>query len=341
MKFIHTGDWHIKLYSDNEYDDTGIPRKLNEIYNNISNLCQYAYNNNISQVIISGDINDTKGIVHVRPWVLLQRILSNFSNLDFIFLHGNHDSSSYINKESAINLLDGPKNISTITDTTIINDLTFIPYSKHIIDEINKTKSNKFLISHFGLNEAQLSSGISLKTSITLNDVKKFDRVLLGHYHIPSNIGNVYYCGSLIQLRKDEKNEEKRFLVVDSDTLEIESIPTINYRKYYEFVIDKEYEDNSNKLKELLNEVADLKSQGHYVSIKNQLKILPKISKKLLNDVNIIDDYEEEYQLRGITTAMGDKEQMKKYLEIERIPEDEYNEYLNIGLEVLEKGLIK
>jgi DNA repair exonuclease SbcCD nuclease subunit len=329
MKFIFTADWHIKLYSDKTYVSNGLPLRLHEIFSTINAMCNYAKENGIDTIIVGGDINDLKNVVHVRAFVILKKMLASFPEIQFFFLHGNHDSSSKGDLESAIQLLDGPDNIHTITKKLTVDDILFVPYSSHMIDDIIESEEGCVLIGHLGLSDAQLSSGLSLKTRLSSSDLRRFDLVLLGHYHKPQVIGNVYYVGSPIQLRKDEKDEEKRFLVVNTDNAEIEvkSILTEGYRKYIDLIITDKKEVNKT-----LKAAEQFKKEGHFVSIHNQTETAIKNS---VDGVTIVEEYEEEHQIRGITTAMSVDGQMRKFLEIEGIPEEDRELYMQVGLETL------
>ena len=121
-------------------------------------------------------------------------------------------------------------------------------------------------INSFGLNEGILNSGMSIIADIGIPQlVGKYDCVLLGHYHKPQEIIRediqLYYVGSPIQIDWGEKNEEKRFLVVDSDNGGITSVQTEGYTKYCEFTITPE---NSE---ELVKEAKKLKEEGHFVKL--------------------------------------------------------------------------
>lgn len=334
MKFIFSADLHIKLWSDKVIEDDGLPKRLNEIFSTIEYMCQYAIENGIGTCIFGGDINDLKNIVHVRAFVLLKQLLDKYREIEFIILHGNHDASNYRSSESAIQLLDGPNNIHTITYPSRIENITFIPYSKTIIDDIEEADPNDILISHFGLSDAEFSNGLSLKTNVSKKDLQKFKLVLLGHYHKGQSIDHIHYVGSPIQLKRDEHGEDKRFFVVDSETLELQNIPTEgHYRKYYNFIIDENYEGKPEEVDKLLKEVDQLRNDGHYVVVRNKLRECPVNLKEY--DVVVVDEYEEEYQSRGITSGMTIKEQMKKYLDIMRIPEEQHERYMEIGLKYI------
>ena len=327
MKFAFTADLHLKMWNDKFFDAERTPLKLTEILNSVKQMCDYCMKNKIENVIIGGDVNDLKQIVHYRSFVMLKEILEHYYNLHFFVIHGNHDSAGREDLYSSIQLLDGPSNVSTFVEKTIIEDITFLPWSGNVAEEVYNCEPNKILISHFGINEAQLSSGISVKTNIKLNDLKKFDLVLLGHYHKPQQVGNVYYVGSPIQLNRGEANEEKRFLVVDTETLEVKSIETTGYRKNYNIIIE-----SSDEIEEKLEQAKELQKDG-IVTIKNKVKEL-EVEKIEIEGVRIINDVEGEYQMRGITSEMKITDQLKRYLEIQKVPENEHNEYIDTFLEI-------
>jgi len=329
MKIITVADLHLKLWNDKQIGDDGIPLKLTETLNVFEDICIYAKENGIPEINILGDINDLKNIVHARAFVLFQQILEKYSDIHFIILHGNHDSSTKIEQQSAIQLLDGLSNVTTIIEPTVIDQKTYIPHSGNLVDHIVEAEPNKIMFGHLGLSDATVASGISIRTRISSNDLKKFDLVVLGHYHNHQQVGHVYYTGSLIQLRRDEAGNLKRFLVIDTDTLEIESIPTKGYRKYQELIIERE-ED----IEEVLKQSKEYTEAGDYVRVHNQVKELPKDA---FDGISVVDEVVEDYQIRGITTAMTIVDQMKKYLEVQGIPENQYQHYLDIGTTTLER----
>lgn len=319
-----TGDIHLKLFNDSEYTDEGIPLKLMEVLNSFDSMCSYLRSVGIENVAILGDVNDTKEVAAVRAFSLFGQILEKYPELTFYIIPGNHDITSKKGSETAVDLLKGPANIVTITEVTDIGNITFVPYSDGMIDELKELEPNDILMSHFGAADAQLSNGRSIRTRISSSDLNKWKLVLCGHYHKPQQVNHLYYTGTLIPLTRAEFGEEKRFLIIDTETLEVESIPTEGYRKYYEFVIeDKEVADD------LIKKAEELKEEGNFVTVRNRL---PEVITDNESNLNIVEEYEEEFQVRGITRGMTTENQMLKYLEIMNIPENEYEEYLEIGL---------
>ena len=332
MKYVVTADIHLKNWSDKEFDEDGNPIKLIEILNAFKSICDYAKKNKIKHVIVAGDVNDTKEVASVNAFVQFKKILEDYADLNFYILHGNHDAVTKENNKSAIQLLDGPENVITIleTRTDLLKDIIFVPYSENMVEDISEAEPCKVMIGHLGLSEGQLSSGISLQTPIQLNHLKKFGVVLLGHYHKPQHLKNTYYCGSLIPLRRDEMHDEKRFLVLDTETLDIKSIPITCYRKYVEFIITNE-SDN----KELLQQIQKAKENGDHIIIKKDVKVMPPDFFDL-TDIHVIDTYEEEYQIRGIRSSMEFADQLTKYMEIEEIPESDMERYLHTVVKALD-----
>lgn len=316
-------DFHLKLYTDNTYTDDGLPLKLDEIFNVFTDVCDYSVANNIENVALLGDINDTKQVASVDAFAIFKQILERYKILKFYIIPGNHDETSSDRKRSAIDLLIGPSNVITVNEPTVIENITFVPYRNlNVLKELQPTD---ILMSHFGLDEATLSNGKSIRSKIKLKDLVGWKKVFCGHYHKPQELENYYSVGSLLPLTKAEFDETKRFLVLDNETFEVQSIPTKGYRKYFEFVLNDE-----DSVQGILEEAKKLKEEGNFVSVKNKLKTINNDT-----DIQVIDEYVPEYQSRGITQAMSLTEQMKRYLEIKNIEGHEADEYLEIGLQLL------
>ena len=280
-------------------------------------MAEYACNNNVEFFIIGGDIMHSKSIIYSIAQEIMLDFFDAFNNqLQFVVLDGNHDLSGKgdqaISSLRSIEYLQNMKWITKMPDTGPLMDILCIPYSYNIVNQV-KAKRSKILISHFGLNEGMLNSGISIQSDISLNDlIGKYELVLLGHYHKPQEIITdqikLYYVGSPIQLDWGEKNDEKRFLVVDTDTMDVQSIPTQGYRKHIELE----------------------KQSGNYV------KLIKTDSVEIGTDeYSVIDKTDKDITNRGITSAMSEKDRLKRFLEIKEILADKTESYLNAGIEII------
>ena len=255
-----------------------------------------------------------------------------YEDLQFLVLDGNHDLSG--KGKGAISSLRSIDNITGVDWVTkypyiVENKITCIPYSYNLVDQVKKSEG-RILISHFGLSEGVLNSGISIVSEIKLKDlVGRYDLVLLGHYHKPQEIiaDNIklYYVGSPIQLDWGEKGDEKRFLIVDTDTLDVQSIPTTGYKKHIQLEID-----NSNK-DQVLEIAKQAKESGDYV------KLVKTEAVDISSDqFNIIDKTDKDITNRGVTSTMSDADKLKRFMEIKEVPSERTDQYLNVGLEIID-----
>jgi DNA repair exonuclease SbcCD nuclease subunit len=290
----------------------------------------YCLKNEIENFIIGGDIMHSKSIIYSIAQKLMLDFFEHYKDLTFWVIDGNHDlSGKGSDAISSLRSLSSVDNVVWIHKTPVGNDdFLCIPYSSNIVDQV-KQNNRKILISHFGLSEGVLNSGISIVSDIKIKDlINKYKLVLLGHYHKPQEIKtediNLFYVGSPIQLDWGEKDDEKRFLVIDTETLDVQSILTTGYKKHVELEIN-----NKNK-NEILEIAKQAEENGDYVKIiKTEAVDLQK------TNFAVIDKTEKDITNRGITSTMSDRSQLQKYLEIKEIPSDKHEAYLKKGLEII------
>jgi len=337
MKFLFTADIHLSRYAqDKVASASNLPERLHSIRQSLDYMAEYACNNNVQYFIIGGDIMHSKSIIYSIAQNLMLDFFESWNNqLEFFVLDGNHDlSGKGADAISSLRSLEHMQNMDWITkmpDTGPLMDILCIPYSHNIVDHV-KQNQRKILISHFGLNEGVLNSGISIQSNISLADLYgKYELVLLGHYHKPQEIitDNIklYYVGSPIQLDWGEKGDEKRFLVVDTDTMDVKSIPTIGYKKHIELEIN-----NANK-DEILAEAKKAKDSGDLVKIIKTETV--DIASK---EFSIIDKSEKDITDRGITSSMSEADRLEKYLQIKEISTDKIERFKYAGLSIVDSS---
>jgi len=336
MKFAFTADIHLSKYGQDKIEDeTNLPERLHSLKTVLDNIATYCVENNIRVMVIGGDILHGKSIIHAIAQDLMLDYFWNWRDvIKFYVMDGNHDLSGKGHK--VVSALKSLRHVSGVTwvpfdEVLRIGDMLMVPYGPDMVDVI-KNASAKTLISHFGLSEGVMNSGISIVSEISLKSlVGKYELVLLGHYHKPQEIIRddikLYYVGSPIQLDWGEKNDEKRFLVVDTETLEVESIPTTGYKKHIEFDVT-----NSNKT-EVIELAKEAKEAGHWVKVVKRETI--DLGKD--NDFMVVDKTERDITNRGITGSMSQDDKFKKFLEIKEIPDDEHEQYMVKARELVDK----
>jgi len=334
MKFAFSADWHMSAYSQDNIDKkTRLPRTLNDIVKAIRNMLDYCVANEINRVDLGGDSLHGKSIIYAIALSCLIDIFREYKSIHFVVIDGNHDlSGKGKDAVSALKCIDKEPNVDRVTkDFLKLGDVLYVPNSYNMIKTIKNNKA-RYLISHFGLNEAKLSSGISVVSDISLKDLEgKYDRVYLGHYHLPQEIKKdniqLYYVGSPIQLDWGEKHEDKRFLVIDTENGDTESILTEGYRKYYSIPLTLENKDSA------LKEAKKLQEEGHSVRVE-------KIEKVDLSDVSdefkIVDRVEKDISNRGINSSMSERDKLNKFLEIKEVPVEKREKYLKVALDLID-----
>jgi DNA repair exonuclease SbcCD nuclease subunit len=334
MEFIFTADWHLSGYlQDRIVKESNLPERLDSIKRVMYQIADFAIKNKIKYIVVGGDSLHNKSIIYTDAQSVLLDYFRNYKELIFYIIDGNHDFGSRgENPNSALKSVDSESNvIRIVSPQKIFNEtVLLVPYSSTMISEI-KNNSCKYLISHFGLNEAQLNSGISLVADLGIKDLKnKYKYVLLGHYHSPQDLSSdgieIKYVGSPIQRDWGEKNEEKRFLVVDTEKDTIKSIPTTGYKKHFEFQITSENKE------EILKVVTELKDEGHEIKL---IKSEVFDTDDLPGDFRIIEKIDKDITNRGINSLMSMDEKIAKYLQIKDISEDQIEGYKKVGIEIV------
>lgn len=332
IKFIHCADLHLSRYSnDNIEVTTNLPERLDGIKNAMYYMAAFAIKNGINHILIGGDTLHGKSIIHAIAQNIMLDFFRDHRKLNFIVIDGNHDlSGKGKDVVSALKSIDNEPNVTRISKPVQIGRLFYVPYSVDMIDVIKKNSCD-YLISHFGLNEGMLNSGISVVADIGLKDlIGRYKTVLLGHYHKPQEIIRddikLYYSGSLIELDWGERDEEKRFLLVDTENDTVESIPSVGFKKHFRFKID-----SKNKI-EIVEKARSLKEQGHHIHMEQTENM--DVS-DIREEFRIINKIPVDITNRGLTSSMSTADKLRKYLEIKGIPEAVHAEYLRVGMDII------
>lgn len=334
MKFAFIADIHLSRYGqDKREETTGLPERLDSIKNALHEVGDYCRAHEIGFVVIGGDVYHNKSLVYTIAQELMLNFFEEYGDLSFVVVDGNHDlSGKGDNVVSALKSTSYCPSVEWVTKqpTKINPNVLCVPYSHDVVNQV-LTNRSKILISHFGLNEGVLNSGMSIIADLSAKElIERYELVLLGHYHKPQEIiqnnFQLYYVGSLIQLDWGEKDDEKRFLVVDSDTLSVSSIPIVSYKRHIEIEID------STNREQALEDVRKYQRQGNHIKVvlKERVDLGP-----LESDVRVVDKIETDVTDRGITSSMSDEDIHKKYMQIKEIPEDDQKEYLETAMEIV------
>ena len=268
MKIIHCSDLHLDSKMEANLDKEKARERKNEILITFENMVEYAKNNNVSAIIIAGDLFDKKNVSVKAKKIVKNAIVSN-PKIDFIYLKGNHDESGFIDEEETIpaNLLMFNSNGWTTYEygNITITGIEFGGKGEYEIYNSLNLEKNKFNIVVMHGQEAQ--TDVKDKAEIiNLKELKNknIDYLALGHIHKfkqekLDNRGIYCYSGCLEGRGFDECGE-KGFVLLDIEENKFETtfVP-FSKRNLYEVEVDitglAENSEIEEKIKEQLKDI--------------------------------------------------------------------------------------
>lgn len=254
MKAVIISDIHFMNKSKynpilNEYEGIIFPLA------NLEYTYKIAEKENCDYVLILGDVIDRSNVSSY----LVHKLVTFFKEVKVptVIVLGNHDISSVDTEYySFVKVLEELNpNIQVFDETGYLtNDIVCVPYA-YRADIVDRDDiSDKILLTHIGVSECFVSNSKRIQSDFSLAQLRRFVKVITGHYHFPQEIENVLVVGSPWEIKKDEfEHEEKRVVLYDFDSLTYKSLPSI--RKKINTVSVSSVSELNNILHRLENEV--------------------------------------------------------------------------------------
>lgn len=347
MKIIHASDIHLGSKIKSLKGKT--KERRSEIRRSFMDMIEYAKKNDVKIILLSGDVFDLDTPV-LGDKEFFYAAVREASNIDFLYLRGNHDKLASSEEKEITNLKTFDSKWKTYSYDNI--DITGV--------EINESNATS-IYSSLSLNPDRINivmlhgqesdaSGEGLVNKIKLRN-KNIDYLALGHIHSYKNVklddrGVLVYSGCLEGRGFDECGE-KGFVLLDIDSkIDYTFIP-ISQREILEVKIDlsnatsmhdviksidEDFKENVNnifrviltgdvsfKLGEVIDDVnACLKKKNcYYFEVKDE-------TTKKIN----ASDYEHDTSLKG--------EFIREVCASTLYTDDEKNEIIILGLKALE-----
>ena len=249
MKIIHCSDLHLDSKMKSNLDSIKAKERRDEILRTYQNMVEYAAKNDIKIILIAGDMFDKKNITIKVKNIVLNSICSH-PEIDFIYLKGNHDESSFIQDLEEI-----PENLKLFNN----KEWTSYRYGKIVISGIefgeisnyeiyNTLMLNKNDINIVTLHGQEVKYDQKDKTEIinipSLKN-KNIDYLALGHIHKfkQDKIDNrgIYCYSGCLEGRGFDECGEKGFVELEIDeekqTINSKFVPFAS-RHLYEISVD-------------------------------------------------------------------------------------------------------
>lgn len=284
MKFIHCADLHLDSKLETNLDSSKARTRRKELITAFENVVSFAVQNDVTAVIVAGDLFDHNKVTE-KTVLTIAQIIESAVGVDFLVLSGNHDN---VNPFNTLDRL--PENLKFFSDSW-----REYRYDNVSIFGIEQNNNNANIV--YSSLEAQddrfnivVMHG-DVNNEIKLNSLKNknIDYLALGHIHTNclerlDSRGMYAYCGCL-ESRGFDESGEKGFYLIDTES------------KEYRFVIDK----NRRKVLKLYTDISGLST---YSEIKSAVqKVLLENGARECDMVKII--------LTGQCDAKANKDTMQ------------------------------
>lgn len=262
MKIIHCADIHLGSKLESKFTKEISDIRKREVLNSFGRMIDFANKNDIKIIILSGDVFDRdKPFTKDKEYFYKQ--IKNNSQIDFIYLNGNHDKDgSYIE--------DNIENLKTFNKDNFIS----YEYGDIVITGLEMTQDNaKSFYSHLSLQKdkknilmlhGDVSDTIGMdKIRIDSLKNKNIDYLALGHIHSfktgKIDDRGIWAFPGCLEGRGFDECGPKGFIVLNiDDNIKFEFVPFSN-RVIYNLDVNvtgaKDLVDIQNILKERVSDI--------------------------------------------------------------------------------------
>lgn len=244
-RHLFTADWHItdKSLLDRLIGSDYFERKCRVL----KGIVRWAIEKKVTDFYILGDIFHTyepSVRLRIEFFCIIRELVEN--NIDVHILGGNHDINKscedYLSELSIFGNTDSDSKhypilrnkVHVYRDTyrNINHSICAVPWNcRHMPD-----MPSRIVLGHDSISGFKMSDGYTYNDKTKTK--KEFENIygkpkyrIMGHFHIPQNIGNIYYCGSPYPITFNEILSKKRFLYMVG-----EKIKSIKIKNGIEFI---------------------------------------------------------------------------------------------------------
>lgn len=303
MKIAIVTDTHWGVRNDNQAIADYIKRFYDEVF------FPYLDDNDIKTVFHLGDVTDRRKYIN---FVTAKRLEDEFirpchdRNIDLHIVAGNHDT--FFKNTNEVNSLrqlygstkydnmniywEGPVELDMDGCAIMLSPWMCQDNFEKSINAFDATKA-QVLMGHFEITGFEMDKGHICTTGVDRNIFKRFDSVYSGHFHHPSEHGNIRYLGAPYEMTWTDYNQKRGFHVFDTETRKMTFIrnPLSIFHKIW-------YDDTDMTLEDVANlDTSKLTNTFIKVIITNKSNpyifdmFLDKIQKENPIDVKIVDDH--------------------------------------------------
>ena len=231
MKFIHCADIHLDSKIEANLPTAKSRERKREILQTFIELCRFAAENQVTAVIIAGDLFDTNTCSPVTCDAVLGAI-AKAKDVDFLYLCGNHDAGRVLSEQEI------PQNLKFFKDEWTSFTYGNVVISGAVLTDFNcRNIYGSLCLESDALNIVTMHGQVAKTVGedfVHLGELanKNIDYLALGHEHSfkegkLDKRGKWCYCGCL-EGRGFDESGQKGFVMIDTDEkgLKYSFVPT-------------------------------------------------------------------------------------------------------------------
>lgn len=188
---------------------------------------------NISDVIIAGDVFHNRNEISVNTLHVVNDIFNLWRNFNIIIIPGNHDVF-YKNRHDvhSLGMLGGWENITVIDEPTTLSafgkTISFCPWAA----DFTKLTKSDILFGHLEINNFRVTPQKTCEHGINSIDILKYaNLVISGHFHYTDarkyDNGTILYLGCPYEMYWGDYGDKKGFYTLDLGDLNFSFIENI------------------------------------------------------------------------------------------------------------------
>lgn len=201
----------------------------------------YLHRQGIKTIYHLGDFFDNRSSLslHDIDYVVNEFLpLLEHYGIDLIVLAGNHDVAyRNTNAINSLSILKTSPRVTVVQDELLITEpggdkkFIFCPWLNSenfdvIMEELKHYATDDYiLLGHFEVEGAKMYKNSKVcESGIKPSQLKKFHKVLSGHFHHPSVYGNIEYIGALFHYNWQDYDDWRGFKIYDTEDNSFESV---------------------------------------------------------------------------------------------------------------------
>ena len=183
MKIIHTADLHLDSAMKTNLSKEKAKMRKNEILNTFERMVDYAKNNEVSAILIAGDLFDTKTVT-VKTRDIIKRCIEENPGIDFLYLKGNHDNEVILyDEEIPSNLKFFDENWISYEYGDVVITGAHLSGKSNLYDSLLLDKGKINIVTLHGQEQKYVGKDKTETVNLPLLKDKYIDYLALGHIH--------------------------------------------------------------------------------------------------------------------------------------------------------------